>query len=145
MTDDRSKDTQDAAGQDEALQRAFDALRAVDERSAPPFDGMWRHAVADAVSAPSVRRRYAPLIAAAAVVVAAVGLALARRPGSGERTIAADSAAAMRADRDSSIVHWRAPTDVLLQYTGREFLGAPALGASALDRFIPDSKLIKGD
>jgi hypothetical protein len=129
------------------LRRKFDALRAKLEGDAPPFQPMWNRAVAEADALPRWRRHAVPLIAAAAVVVVVVGISFAQFGGTGEPQVAADSAAtgAQRGDTTVNIGNWRAPTDVLLRYSGREFLGTPKLGGSEVDRFIPDSKLIKGD
>ena len=128
---------------DEALRRRFEAERAADGRSAPPFDAMWRRAVADAAAVPAQRRRIVPLVAAAAVIVVVVGVSVARLRREGATPVVADSAD-VRTQGAETIGNWHAPTDVLLRYSGSEFLDAPVIGRSAIDRFIPESKLLKG-
>ncbi len=109
---------------DSEIRQRFAQLREADQESAPGFAQTYGRARASR-SLRATRRVRPPVIAtAAAVVIAALGLAYAR---SFSPPLTAPE-----------IATWRAPTDVLLRTPGSELLGEmPALGASVLDTMIP--------
>jgi hypothetical protein len=113
---------------DDELRVLLHELRARDEASAPPF----RLPAAPVVAARWTPRRWLAL-AAAAVVVAAVGRIVWR--GAPEAALP-----------EPTLEAWRAPTDVLLDQASTElFRAIPAIGASTIDRFIPQTSVFKGD
>jgi hypothetical protein len=118
--------------EDRDLEARFAELRSHDARQVPPFGSTLRRAPGRVV---------APLpwkwgaLAAAAVVLAAVSLTLGRR-----------SPTPRTASVPSSLVSWRAPSEVLLDYPARALFGPPMpIGASVIDRFIPQTAVFKGD
>ena len=109
---------------DSEIRQRFAQLREADQESAPGFAQTYGRARAS--RSLHATRRVRPLViaTAAAVVIAALGLAYAR---SFSPPLTAPE-----------IATWRAPTDVLLRTPGSELLGEmPALGASVLDAMIP--------
>jgi hypothetical protein len=109
---------------DSEIRQRFARLREADKESAPSFAQTYGRARARR----SLRatRPVRPLVigAAAAVAVAAIGLAYARSFSPSPTA--------------PEIATWRAPSDVLLRTPGSELLGEmPALGASVLDTMIP--------
>jgi hypothetical protein len=113
---------------DDELRVLLHELRARDEASAPPF----RLPAAPVVAARWTPRRWLAL-AAAAVVIAAVGRVVWR--GAPEAALP-----------EPTLEAWRAPTDVLLDLASTElFRAVPGIGASVVDRFIPQTSVFKGD
>ena len=113
---------------DDELRLLLHELRALDEASAPPF----RLPAAPVVAARGTPRRWLAL-AAAAMVVAAVARVAWR--GAPEAALP-----------EPALEAWRAPTDVLLHQASTElFRTVPAIGASTIDRFIPETSVFKGD
>jgi hypothetical protein len=109
---------------DREIRQRFAQLRDADQESAPSFAQTYGRARARRSF--RATRRMKPLVfaTAAAVVIAAIGLAYARSLPPSAAT--------------PEIATWRAPTDVLLRTPGSELLGEmPALGASVLDTMIP--------
>ncbi len=106
------------------LRRRFAQLREADRERAPGFARTYGRARARRSWRATVRIRPLVISAAAAVVIAAIGLAYARSLSPSAAT--------------PEIATWRAPTDVFLRTPGSELLGTmPALGASVLDMMIP--------
>ena len=109
---------------DSEIRQRFAQLREADQESAPGFAQTYGRARASRSLRATRRVRPLVIATAAAVVIAALGLAYAR-PFSPPLTA-------------PEIATWRAPTDVLLRTPGSELLGEmPALGASVLDTMIP--------
>jgi len=118
--------------EDRDLAARFAELRSSDARQAPPFASMLPKAP---------RRRVVALpwkwgaLAAAAVVIVVGGLTVGRL-GAPPRT----------ALPPSTLASWRAPSEVLLEYPARALFGPPMpIGASVIDRFIPQTSVFKGD
>ncbi len=109
---------------DSEIRQRFAQLREADQESAPGFAQTYGRARASRSLRATRRVRPLVIATAAAVVIAALGLAYAR---SFSPPLTAPE-----------IATWRAPTDVLLRTPGSELLGEmPALGASVLDTMIP--------
>ena len=109
---------------DSEIRQQFAQLREADQESAPGFAQTYGRARASRSLRATRRVRPLVIATAAAVVIAALGLAYAR---SFSPPLTAPE-----------IATWRAPTDVLLRTPGSELLGEmPALGASVLDAMIP--------
>lgn len=118
--------------EDQDLEARFAELRSYDARQAPPFGATLREVP---------RRRVVGLpwrwsiLAAAAVTLVAVGLTLGRHN---------DPPPTSSAPTD--LVAWRAPSVVLLDFPARALFGPPMpIGASVIDRFIPQTSVFKGD
>jgi hypothetical protein len=106
------------------LRHRFAKLREADREHAPSFAQTFGRARARRSLRATLRARPLVIAAAAAVVIAAIGLVY-------TRSLTPPAAT-------PEIATWRAPTDVLLETPGSELLGAmPALGASVLDKMIP--------
>ena len=115
---------------DRDLEARFAELRAHDAREAPPFESVRRR--------PPERRAAFPwkwvALAAAAVVLVVGGLTLGRGGSRGTPQPA------------HPLASWRAPSEVLLETPARELFGPPMpVGASVIDRFIPQTSVFKGD
>jgi hypothetical protein len=109
---------------DSEMRQRFAQLREADQESTPNFAQTCGRARAH--RSLGAIRRVRPLVigAAAAVLLAAIGIGYAR-------SLAPPAAT-------PEIATWRAPTDVLLRTPGSALLGAmPALGTSVLDTMIP--------
>ena len=118
--------------EDRDLETRFAELRAHDARQAPAFGSTLRGAP---------RRRVVGLpwkwgaLAAAAMILVVGGLTLGRR-----------SAPPRTAPPPATLASWRAPSEVLLDYPARALFGSPMpIGASVIDRFIPQTSVFKGD
>jgi hypothetical protein len=106
------------------LRSRFAQLREADRAGTPSFAQTYGRAHSHRSLRATWRVRPLVIATAAAVVIAAIGLAYARSLPPSAAT--------------PEIATWRAPTDVLLQTPGSELLGEmPALGASVLDTMIP--------
>ena len=115
-------------GRDDELRVLLHELRARDEASAPPF----RLPAAPPEAARWTPRRWLALAAAAVVVAAVARVVLRSNPEA--------------ALPEPALEAWRAPTDVLLHHASTElFRAVPAIGASVVDRFIPQTSVFKGD
>jgi hypothetical protein len=115
-------------GRDDELRVLLHELRARDEASAPPF----RLPAAPVEAARWTPRRWLAL-AAAAVIVAAVARVVWRSAPEAVLT-------------EPPLEAWHAPTDVLLdQASDALFRAIPSIGASVIDRFIPETPVFKGD
>jgi hypothetical protein len=109
---------------DTEIRQRFARLREADQESAPSFAQTYGRARARRSLRATRRVRPLVIATAAAVVIAAIGLAYARSLSPSAAT--------------PEIATWRAPTDVLLRIPGSELLGEmPALGTSVLDTMIP--------
>jgi len=109
---------------DSEIRQRFAQLREADQESAPGFAQTYGRARARRRLRATRRVRPLVIAMAAAVVIAAIGLAYAR-------SLSPSPTA-------PEIATWRAPTDVLLRTPGSELLGEmPALGTSVLDTMIP--------
>jgi hypothetical protein len=118
--------------EDQDLQARFAELRSYDARQAPRFGTRQRKAP---------RRRLVALpwrwslLAVAAVTLVAVSLTLGRH-----------NDPPPTASAPTDLVAWRAPSEVLLEYPARALFGPPMpIGASVIDRFIPQTSVFKGD
>jgi hypothetical protein len=116
---------------DDDLRTHFDALRKDDQARTPDF-----RTVLNRVELPwavPLRRRL-PLVwvAAAAVLIASVGIALYERRERAAYRLA-DSAALSAAGSSASISTWRSPTASLLRVSGGEMLASPRVLSSILD------------
>jgi len=117
--------------EDRDLEARFAELRSHDASQTPPFGSTLRRAPGGVLALPW---KWGAL-AAAAVVLVVGGLTLGR-PGAPPRT----------ALPPSTLAIWRAPSEVLLEYPGRALFGPPMpIGASVIDRFIPQTSVFKGD
>jgi hypothetical protein len=113
---------------DDELRVLLHELRALDEAAAPPF----RLPAAPVVAARWTPRRWLALAAAAGVVAAVARVVWRHAPEA--------------AQPEPTLDAWRAPTDVLLDQASIDlFRAVPAIGASTIDRFIPETSVFKGD
>jgi len=109
---------------DSEIRQRFAQLREADQVGTLGFAQIYERARARRSLRATRRVRPLVIAAAAAVVIAAIGLAYARSLSPSAGT--------------PEITTWRAPTDVLLRTPGSELLGEmPALGTSVLDTMIP--------
>jgi hypothetical protein len=109
---------------DSEIRQRFAQLREADQESAPSFAQTYGRARARRSLRATRRVRPLVIAMAAAVVIAAIGVAYARSLSPSATT--------------PEIATWRAPTDVFLRTPASELLGEmPALGASVLDTMIP--------
>jgi hypothetical protein len=117
--------------EDQELETRFAELRSYDARQVPPFGTTRRAPSRHVVAMPWTWGA----LAAAAVVIVVGGLTFGQL-GAPSRT----------ALPPSTLASWRAPSEVLLDYPARELFGPPMpIGASVIDRFIPQTSVFKGD
>ena len=105
---------------DDDLRGAFKNLRAEQERSTPPFKGLWRRAQSRARPRFSVR----PSWFAAASLLLAVGLAMftviCKTPSA--RVATAPAFLRLPSPDGTNLIQWRSPTDSLLNTPGANWL-----------------------
>lgn len=117
--------------EDRDLEARFAELRSNDARQAPPFGSTLRRAPGRVLA---VAWKWGAL-AAAAVVLVVGGLTFGRL-----------GAPPRPAPPSSTLAGWRAPSEVLLDFPARSLFGPPMpIGASVIDRFIPQTSVFKGE
>lgn len=117
--------------EDRDLEARFAELRAHDAKQAPPFDAARRSPERRATTNP-----WAWIALAAAAIVLVIGGLRLAQPG----------IPPVAPSPPPTLASWRAPSEVLLETPARALFGPPIpVGASVVDRFIPQTSVFKGD
>jgi hypothetical protein len=117
--------------EDRDLEARFAELRAHDASQVPLFDAAPRRPERRAATNP-----WAWIALAAAAVVLVIGGLRLALPG----------IPSVAPEAPPTLASWRAPSEVLLETPVRALFGPPMpVGASVVDRFIPQTSVFKGD
>ena len=129
---------------DDELRSRFHDLRDDDRGHIPSFGALWDRAEARARTSRHTHTPGLVWIAAAASIVLAVGVVLARSDDGDPTRLVADSAP-LDAVAAQTIGTWTSPTAGLLRTPGRDLLVPPSIHSSILDGVTGTARQRNGD